>query len=225
MAPPRINLSLITRVEQVTLRWIVQRLPDWVTSDGLTLTGFIGAVIAFAGYAASWRHPGWLVVSALGLVVHWLGDSLDGTVARYRNRESPRFGFFVDNMLDAFSHGLFFIGFGLSPYVRLDVALLTLCAYYLMVLHTFARTHLLGITQMSYLRFGPTEFRLVLIGLTLLMLALGPRPIPGLPVPATLFDLAFAALGLSLIGTFIVQGVALARELKRDDRNSAGRRW
>lgn len=216
--PPRINISLVSRVEQVALQWTVRRLPGWVTSDMMTGLGFFGAILAFSGYVASWRHPAFLLLSIFGLVLHWFGDSLDGTLARYRNRESPRFGFFVDNMLDAVSQALFFVGMGLSPYVRLDVAALVLCGYYLMVLHTFARTHLVGLIQMTYASVGPTEFRLVLIGLTTLMLVLGPTPIPGSPWPFSIFDLIVIGLGLGMLTTFTLQGVKLARVLKEEDR-------
>jgi archaetidylinositol phosphate synthase len=214
----RVNVSFLSRYEQVVLQWLVRRIPAPVTSDMLTLLGFFGAVLAFACYAASAHHPAFLLLSVLGLVIHWFGDSLDGTLARYRKREAPRFGFFVDNMLDAVSQGLFYIGIGVSPYARLDVAALSLCAYYLMVLHTFARMHLIGSHQMSYINFGPTEFRLVIIALTLLMLFVGPAPIRGLPAEMQLYDLLLIGLGLGMIGTFFVQGVQVGWDLKLKDR-------
>lgn len=218
MAPSRVNVSFLSRSEQVLLQWLVRRIPDPVTSDMLTLLGFFGALLAFTGYAASASNPAFLLLSVLGLIIHWFGDSLDGTLARYRKREAPRFGFFVDNMLDAVSQGLFYIGIGVSPYARLDVATLSLCAYYLMVLHTFARMHLIGEHQMSYVKFGPTEFRLVFIALTLLMLVVGPAPIPGLPEGLQLYDLLLIGFGLGMMGTFFVQGVQVGWELKLKDR-------
>lgn len=218
MSASRVNVSFLSRSEQVLLQWLVRRVPERVTSDMMTLLGFFGALLAFASYAASALHPAFLLLSVLGLVIHWFGDSLDGTLARYRKREAPRFGFFVDNMLDAVSQGLFYIGIGVSPYARLDVAALSLCAYYLMVLHTFARMHLIGEHQMTYVNFGPTEFRLVIIALTLLMLVLGPAPMPGLPAGMQLYDLLLIGLGLGMIGTFFVQGVRVGWDLKLKDR-------
>lgn len=215
---PRVNVSLLSRSEQVVLQWLVRRVPDRVTSDMMTLFGFFGAIVAFAGYALSLRHPAFLLLSVLGLVIHWFGDSLDGTLARHRKREAPRFGFFVDNMLDAVSQGLFYIGIGISPYAHLNVAALSLCAYYLMVLHTFARTHLIGHIQMTYANVGPTEFRLIIIGLTLLMMVLGPVRIRWLPGELTLYDLVLIGLGLGMLATFFVEGVRLGWALKLMDR-------
>lgn len=218
MSASRVNVSFLSRSEQVVLQWLVRRIPDRVTSDMLTLLGFFGALLAFAGYALSNRHRTFLLLSILGLVVHWFGDSLDGTLARYRKREAPRFGFFVDNMLDAVSQGLFYVGIGVSPYARLDVAALSLCGYYLMVLHTFARMHLIGQHQMSYANIGPTEFRLIIIALTLVMLFAGPLPIPGLLDGLQLYDLVLIGLGLGMMVTFFSQGVRVGWDLKLKDR-------
>ncbi|MCY7398944.1 MAG: CDP-alcohol phosphatidyltransferase family protein [Sphingomonas bacterium] len=188
-----------------------RRMPAWITPDILTALGVAGAIIIFGGYAAALLSPSWLWLSILGYVIQWFGDSMDGSLARYRQIERPAFGYFIDHSCDGLTTLLIMAGMGSSPYVRLDVALLALIGYLLMSIHAYLSARVLGELQLSYLGAGPTELRFVLIALTLAMLILGPGP----SVIASLsgFDLIVGSAGFILILLFIFQTLATARRL------------
>jgi phosphatidylglycerophosphate synthase len=206
----RIQANLLAKAERRALTWMCARLPARVTPDGLTALGLLGAVIIFAGYALSAVHPAWLWVVVAGFVVHWLGDSLDGSLARFRQIERPDFGYFIDHSTDGLANLLILAGLGLSPFVRLDVALFTLAGYFLLSIHAFLAARVVGDMRLSYLAAGPTELRLVLIALTLSMFAFGALPVTN---GLTAFDLVVGGVGLVLVVLFVIQTLSTAREL------------
>jgi archaetidylinositol phosphate synthase len=158
----RINTGVLAAVERRTLIWIAQRLPRWVNSDHLTLLAL--ASMAAAG-AAFWAARFW--VPALGLVIvalalNWFGDSLDGTVARVRKHERPRYGFYVDHVLDIVGITLLVGGLTLSGFMSPIVGLVFLVAYLLVAAEVFLATAVNGRFRMSFLNVGPTELRILL---------------------------------------------------------------
>ncbi len=153
---------MLAKVEKKTLIWLAHRLPAWVNSDHLTLLGFIAMFAAGLGYwAASYDRRALLVVIA-ALAVNWFGDSLDGTLARVRNRLRPRYGFYVDHITDAI--GTFFLmgGLALSGYMTPYIALGLLIAYLLLSIEVYLTTYTIGSFHLSFWSFGPTELRLLL---------------------------------------------------------------
>ena len=219
-APPpinRIQQNLLAVAERRLLTWICARLPMWVTPDLLTGIGVAGAGVIFAGYALSERSPGWLWLAIVGFVIQWFGDSLDGSVARYRKIERPSFGYFIDHSCDGAAVLLIVAGIGLSPYVRLDVALFALVGYLLLAIHAFLSVKVIGEMKLSYLNAGPTELRLMLIALTLAMMAFGPYG-PKLIGVLGGFDLLIAVVAAILIGLFVIQTLSTARRLDRMER-------
>ena len=175
----------------------------------------VGAAIIFAGYVASIDDRAWLWVAVSGYLVQWFGDSMDGSLARFRKIERPRFGYFIDHSCDGLATLLIMAGIGLSPYVRLDIALLALTGYLLLAIHAFLSARVLNELKLSYVAFGPTELRLVLIAMTLAMWALGPGP--KLFGALSGFDLLIGIAGVVLIGLFVIQTLATARRLARED--------
>ena len=167
----RIHESLLAPAERILLRWLARHMPAKVTPDGLTVTGLAGAALAGIGYTASAADTSWLWLASLGLALNWFGDSLDGTLARLRRIERPAYGFFIDHSCDVISQVFIFMGLGASPFMRFDVACLTVMAYWLAALYTFIRAVATGIFQISYWGVGPTEIRLALIGYNLALLA------------------------------------------------------
>ena len=158
----RKQLSMLAAVEKKTLVWMAQRMPAWVNSDHLTLLGFVAMLAAGLCYwAASWDRRALLGVIA-ALAVNWFGDSLDGTLARVRNRLRPRYGFYVDHITDAI--GTFFLmgGLALSGYMSAYVALGLLIAYFLLSIEVYLTTYTIGKFHLSFWSFGPTELRLLL---------------------------------------------------------------
>ena len=154
--------SLLAAPEKKALVWMAERLPPWVKSDHLTLLGFAAMFMAGVGYwAASWNKQAlWVVVIALA--VNWFGDSLDGTLARVRNQQRPRYGFYVDHVLDLVGTSFLVGGLALSGYMNPLLALGLLVAYEMAVAEEFLSTHVRCVFHLSFLRIGPTELRIIL---------------------------------------------------------------
>ena len=136
----RVKDMLFGPLERPALQWLCAHSPAWLTPDILTTIGLVGAALSFLGYVLSTIHPAYLLISSFGMLVNWVGDSMDGSLARYRKIERPRYGFFVDHTLDAVAQLIIFLGFAASPYARFDVAMTTLIVYYLMDILVLART-------------------------------------------------------------------------------------
>ena len=206
----RIQENLLARSERRLLNWICPRLPQRIMPDHLTAFGLFGAAMVLAGYAASALSPWWLWLSVAGYVIHWFGDSLDGSLARFRKIERPRYGYFLDHSADGIGNLFIVGGLVLSPFVQLDVALIALAGYYLMSIHAFLAAKVLGELKLSYVAAGPTELRLVLIALTVLMFMFG--QVPAIP-PYSAFDLFVGTVGIALIILFVVQTGITARRI------------
>ncbi len=159
----RIQTSLLNAAEKKILVWLAERQPKWVTSDMLTFIGVAGAVICALGFILGNINVKYLWISSLGLVINWYGDSLDGTLARVRNTQRPVYGFFIDHTLDAVTICIMCIGAGLSPMLRLDVAMFVLAGYLVLSVYTYIGAILKGEFRLTYSSFGPTEFRLIVI--------------------------------------------------------------
>lgn len=212
----RIQQNVLAKGERRLLNWICARLPLWVTPDKLTGFGVLGALVIFLGYAFSVDYEVGLWFAIAGYVMQWFGDSLDGSIARWRKIERPKFGYFIDHSVDGLVTLLILGGIGWSPYVRMDVALFTLAGYLLLSIHAYLGARVLGEFKLSYMNAGPTELRFVLIGLTLLMMWVGPdyHVWPKWSV----FDLVFAGSAVVLNLLFIWQTLVTARRLDLMER-------
>ncbi len=186
-------------------------MPSWVTPDILTALGMVGALAIFVGYAASLFSVEWLWIALAGYVLQWFGDSMDGSLARYRHIERPSYGYFIDHSCDGLANFLILAGMGISPFVRLDVALVALVAYLLLSIHAFLSARVLGELKLSYMAAGPTELRLMLIVLTLMMMALGSKP--GLFGAISGFDVFVGTVAFILILLFIAQTLVTGKRL------------
>jgi phosphatidylglycerophosphate synthase len=212
----RIQQNILAVQERRLLNWICPRLPTWVTPDMLTSLALVAAVVIFAGYALSGFDHNWLWASVVGYLLHWFGDSLDGSLARFRQIERPRYGYFVDHSADVLGALFILGGLGATPYVRLDIALIALAGYYMLAAHAFLAARVVGELKLSYVAAGPTELRVILIGLTVAMYAFGDSNWRLGPLGP--FDLFIGTAGSVLILLFVIQTVALARRLAREDR-------
>lgn len=209
-APIRIQDNLTAKLERRLLNWLCARLPLWMTPDILTGIGFVGAVMASLGYILSNFAAEWLFLSLIGYSLNWFGDSLDGSIARYRKIERPNYGYFIDHSLDALANSLLIIGMGLSPYMRMDTAFAGLCGYLLLSIHTFISAKIFGIMRLTYFGGGPTEVRLILMGMTLAMYFYGtgtPVNWPMAQQQFSPFDLFAACLGTVLAAIFVFHTV------------------
>ena len=174
---------LLAPIEGRVLQSLARHVPRTIRSNHLTALGTLGAVGAGTAYALTHYHHAWLWVASLMLAVNWLGDSLDGTVARVRGTQRPKYGYYVDHIVDAFSTAMIGLGIGLSPYVDLGLALGLVVVYLALSINVYLESSVFGVFKISYGRIGPTEVRLVLVLLnTILALAAlahlqGPVPI------------------------------------------------
>jgi archaetidylinositol phosphate synthase len=158
----RVQLSFVTLVEKRALLWMAERTPPWINSDHLTVLGFAAQIIAGVGYALARGDHYWLLAVIGFLALNWLGDSLDGTLARVRQRQRPRYGFYVDHMVDSIGSLALMGGLALSGYMHPYVAVGLLVAFLLLSIQTYLATYTLGQFQLSFWNFGPTELRILL---------------------------------------------------------------
>ncbi len=158
----RIQQSLLARVEKRVLIWMAERTPVRINSDHLTLLGFAAQIMAGVGYALSGQNRMWLIGVIGFLALNWLGDSLDGTLARVRQQQRPRYGFYVDHMVDAFGSLALMGGLALSGYMHPLIAIGLLIAFLLLSIQSYLATYTLGEFRLSFWSFGPTELRMLL---------------------------------------------------------------
>jgi len=158
----RVQESWVAAAEKRALLWLAARTPDCINSDHLTALGLASQIGAGIGYAlAAWNRYALLAVIAC-LALNWLGDSLDGTLARVRQRQRPRYGFYVDHMVDSFGALALMGGLALSGYMHPVIAIGLLIAFLMLSIQSYLATHALGEFRISFWRFGPTELRILL---------------------------------------------------------------
>jgi archaetidylinositol phosphate synthase len=175
-------------IERPVLNWLAKNTPAWVTPDTLTLIGVFGAVITFVGYCLTNLDHSFLWLATLGFVINWFGDSLDGTLARQRKIERPRYGFYIDHAVDAFNEILLFLGLGFSPFVRFDLACLALVGYLLLSILVYLRTCVKGEFTISYGKLGPTEARLIAIAANTAVFFIGNPTFKFFSLNLTIYD-------------------------------------
>jgi archaetidylinositol phosphate synthase len=215
MTAPRQKTFLLAHPEGRVLEWIARRLPAWVMPDHLTALGVLAAVGIAVAYGLSNRDPVWLWAASGLLVVHWLGDSLDGTLARVRRSERPRYGYYLDHLVDAIATALIGIGLGLSPFMLLATGLVLVVAYLVLSINTYLETNTLGVFSLGYGRLGPTEARvgLVLVN-TVLAVGLAPE-VSVLGVGVSALDVVVLGFAAVMLGALVVRALRNLRELAR----------
>jgi phosphatidylglycerophosphate synthase len=206
--------SLLSTLEKRCLIWLAERMPTRINSDHLTvlaLTAMVGAGLAY-WWAASNPWAGLLAVNVC-LAINWFGDSLDGTLARVRQHQRPRYGFYVDHIVDAFGTLFLIGGMSLSGYMSPYVALALLVAYFLLSIEIYLATYALGTFKISYFKLGPTELRIILAIGNLVLLFHPTATILGRPYP--LFDVGGVVAAFGLVVTVVIATIGHTRELYR----------
>jgi phosphatidylglycerophosphate synthase len=209
----RIQASLLAGVEKRFLIWMAGRLPGWVGSDHLTALGAVAMLGAGIAFWLAPRHPLALLAVIGLLAVNWFGDSLDGTLARVRHQERPRYGFYVDHVLDVVGILLLFAGVIAGGFMTPIVGAVFLIAYYLLTVEIALATHTVGTFRISYWKMGPTEMRIVLAVGALQLLRSPDVVLFGSRV--LLFDVGGAIGAAALLATFIASAVSNTRTLYR----------
>jgi archaetidylinositol phosphate synthase len=211
----RIQESVTSGVERMTLLWLAARMPCWVTSDQLTLLGFLAMLMAGAGYLLARWHPVGLLLATAFLALNWFGDSLDGTLARVRNRQRLRYGFYVDHMVDSFGALFLMSGLAASTYVDWRIAMGMLIAFLLLSIESYLASYTLGIFRLSFAKFGPTEIRILLAAGNVVLWFRPKLKVPGLSYRLLDFGGLVAVVSMGVM--VVVAAVWHTRELYRQE--------
>jgi archaetidylinositol phosphate synthase len=219
----RVNDILLGPLERPALKWLANHLPAWITPDICTSIGVLGSIIIMVSYILTGLNHNFLWLASLGFVVNWFGDSLDGTLARFRGIERPIYGFFIDHVVDAVNEVMIFLGLGMTHYIRFDIACLTLVAYLLLSVLVYVRTSVMGEFRISYGRLGPTEVRVIAILLNTSMYFFGPHSL-ALTMGSfgrftfSPYDLVVMAIALLLLYFFIATAVQETIRLAKENK-------
>jgi archaetidylinositol phosphate synthase len=214
----RIQKSFVANVEKRALTWLAKRTPAWVKPDHLTGLGFVSQCMVGICYALSRLNPDILVLSVVWLALNWLGDSLDGTLARVRDRQRPRYGFYVDHIADTVAAIFLMTGLAVSGCIRPSISFGMLIAFLAVSIESYLATYTLGRFRLSYWKFGPTEIRILLAMGNLALIHHSTIRI--LSKQVRLFDLGgvISILGMGMM--LIVSAITHIKELYDEERFS-----
>src|SRR5580704_4947937 len=214
----RSNTSLLAASEKRTLIWIAERLPAWVNSDHLTALGFLSLAATGLLYWRAQTNRAALALAVIFLALNWFGDSLDGTLARVRNCQRPRYGFYIDHIADSFAAFFLMGGLALSGYIHPAIALGMLTAFLMLSIEAYLTTYTLGQFQLSYWKFGPTEIRLLLALGNLSLLRWPTAHLMGMHLRLLDIGGVIAIVGMALI--LIISAIQHTRTLYREEKIS-----
>ena len=158
----REQTSILAPLERTILRWFASHMPAWINSDHLSVLGLLAMLMAGVCYAASGQNPLLLHLVNVCIFLNWFGDSLDGTLARYRDRQRPRYGFYVDHIIDTFGTMFLIYGLALSGLMSERVAAAVLIGFLMLAINSYLAAYALGVFKISHWKLGPTELRLVI---------------------------------------------------------------
>ena len=220
----RIQTSFLNGIEKKALVWLAARQPKWMVSDMLTFIGTLGAIVIAAGYILSSQSIHFLWLSSLGFIINWYGDSLDGTLARVRDMQRPIYGYYLDHTVDCINEAFMFLGVGLSPLMNLPLALMILVVYLFLTINVSVNAHLKGEFKLTYLKLGPTEFRVFAILVNTLFILVRPLRdfsqqvnILGHPAELRALDVAGIIILVLLVVIYLITIISDARVYAKAD--------
>lgn len=212
----RVQQAFTARLEKRALVWMAERMPARINSDHLTALGFLAQFLAGATYALARFSPRWLLATNFFIALNWFGDSLDGTLARVRHQQRPRYGFYVDHVVDTFGAAFLMGGLAISGYLHWAVAIAMLVAFLMLSVEVYLATYATGQFKLSYGKFGPTEMR---IALCIGNVALLYRPwVHILGHPVRLFDVGGVIGAVVLLGIMVASAIRHTAQLYREER-------
>ncbi len=217
----RETTTILSFIEKPILNFFAQTLPPFFTPDVLTVIGLVGSILTGLGYFLTLYNDYYIWLASFGLLLNWFGDSLDGTVARFRHIERPKYGFFIDHTLDSVSMVLIGFGVGLSPYARFDFVLIALVSYLLISILVYVKTFVDGVFKISYFGFGPTEVRLFIIAVNTVVFYFGVGEFKIFDMHLTVLDIASIFFAFVLFCFFIISIIIEGNKLKLIDSNNS----
>ncbi len=209
--------SILAASEKRALVWIASRLPRWINSDHLSALGLAAMAGAGASFCVARVDPvagASLVV--LCLLLNWFGDSLDGTVARVRDQQRPRYGYYVDHVIDLAGTALLFAGLAVSGYMSPLIAALVVAAFFLVSAETYLATHARGVFKMAFIGVGPTELRILMAAGAIALITAPTVDVLGLG-PVLLWDLGGVIGSIGMAGTFLITSMQNVRALYAEE--------
>lgn len=212
-----VNTAITAEIEEKAKEYICPRIPQWIGPDHLTIIGIIGVIITSTGFLLGFFNRWWILLVPVGLIINWFGDSFDGSIARYRKRTRPNYGYYIDKIIDSVVIIIFSLGIGLSGFVKIEIALLLASVYLALMMHVDLVVHVQNMARNSFGLFGPTEIRIIGIIVSIVMLFL---PVEYYNVYGhfyTQYDLAVLGLSILMFGILIVSIIKKAVELHRLD--------
>ena len=208
-----INTGLTAHVEEKAKEWICPRIPKWVNSDMLTFLGFLSSFIIASGFILGFSNRWYLLLVVIGFILNWFGDSFDGSLARYRHKTRPNYGYYIDHIIDGLVVVILGLGFGLSGFFRIEIALAFVIMYLLLMIHVELVTYVENEFKYSFGLFGPTEFRIIGIFLTIIIFFLPVKYFDIWRYTFTQYDLfaifAVIVMFIILISSILSKGIEL----------------
>ena len=208
-----INTGLTAHAEEKAKEWICPRIPQWVNSDMLTVLGFLSSFIIAAGFVLGFANRWYLILVVVGLILNWFGDSFDGSLARYRHKTRPNYGYYIDHITDGLTVTVLGLGLGLSGFIRVEIALAFIIMYLMLMMHVELVTYVENEFKYSFGLFGPTEFRIIGILLAVVMFFIPVKYFDIWGYTLTQYDLfatfAVVVMFIILISSIVSKGVEL----------------
>lgn len=208
-----INTGLTAHAEEKAKEWICPRIPQWVNSDMLTVLGFLSSFIIAAGFILGFANRWYLILVVVGLILNWFGDSFDGSLARYRHKTRPNYGYYIDHITDGLTVTVLGLGLGLSGFIRVEIALAFIIMYLMLMMHVELVTYVENEFKYSFGLFGPTEFRIIGILLAVVMFFIPVKYFDIWGYTLTQYDLfatfAVVVMFIILISSIVSKGVEL----------------
>ena len=216
-----INTGITAKAEEKAKEWICPRIPAWVNSDMLTVLGFLSSFIIATGFIFGFSNRWYLILVIVGLILNWFGDSFDGSIARYRKKTRPNYGYYIDHVVDGLVVLILGLGLGLSGFFKIEIALAFVIMYLILMIHVELITYVQNEFKYSFGLVGPTEIRIIGILLTIVMFFLPVKYFDILGYTLTQYDFfaSFAVVVMGMINLFNILSKAI--ELDKIDR----KRW
>lgn len=216
-----INTGITAKAEEKAKEWICPRIPAWVNSDMLTVLGFLSSFIIASGFIFGFSNRWYLILVIVGLILNWFGDSFDGSIARYRKKTRPNYGYYIDHVVDGLVVLILGLGLGLSGFFKIEIALAFVIMYLILMIHVELITYVQNEFKYSFGLVGPTEIRIIGILLTIVMFFLPVKYFDILGYTLTQYDF-FASFAVVVMGMIILFSIlSKAIELDKIDR----KRW
>ena len=216
-----INTGITAKAEEKAKEWICPRIPAWVNSDMLTVLGFLSSFIIASGFIFGFSNRWYLILVIVGLILNWFGDSFDGSIARYRKKTRPNYGYYIDHVVDGLVVLILGLGLGLSGFFKIEIALAFVIMYLILMIHVELITYVQNEFKYSFGLVGPTEIRIIGILLTIVMFFLPVKYFDILGYTLTQYDF-FASFAVVVMGMIILFNIlSKAIELDKIDR----KRW